>query len=107
MEEVSYTQSIITLGGKNLTEVISNKTNHLLFQTKCFFEKKKTRIVRSLDNALIKYDAWFLVLLAVIMVLALVIATGLAIWCTVYQGKKFSGSWKSAKSGVSVSTEVK
>jgi len=57
------------------------------------------------DGALVRYDAWYVVLLAVIMVLAVVIATGLAIWCVVYKGKSFTGSWNWNWTGVSVNVQ--
>ncbi len=57
------------------------------------------------DAAILRYDAWFLVLLAVLMALAFVVATALAIWCVVYQRKRFTGNWRWGTWGVSVWTE--
>lgn len=60
-----------------------------------------------IDNAIIRCDGWFLVLMAVLLVLAFTIVGALAIWCTVYKGKKFTGNWKWYKWGVEISTECK
>ncbi|MFV0498987.1 MAG: hypothetical protein ACK5NF_03020 [Bacilli bacterium] len=59
------------------------------------------------DDAIIKYDAWFLVFLAVLMALAFSIAAALTIWCVVYKGKKFTYRWKWSLRGVSVKAECK
>lgn len=60
---------------------------------------------KKIDASIVRYDAWFLVLLAVLLVLAYVIATALAVWCVVYQRKKFTGQWRWSIWGVSVWTE--
>ncbi|MEV3938959.1 hypothetical protein AB0K52_23675 [Glycomyces sp. NPDC049804] len=52
-------------------------------------EKAKERF----DNALVRYDAWFLVLVAVLLALGATILLGMAIWCVVNQKGRFSGSW--------------
>ena len=62
------------------------------------FAVMKTRI----DNAIVKYDGWFLVFLAVLLALAFTILAGMAIWCVVYKGKHFTGDWHWKKWGVSV-----
>lgn len=62
------------------------------------FAGMKTRI----DNAIVKYDGWFLVFLAVLLALAFTILAGMAIWCVVYKGKHFTGDWHWEKWGVSV-----
>lgn len=60
---------------------------------------------QKLDAAVLRYDGWFLVLLAVLMTLAVVIATALAIWCVVFQRKRFTGNWRWGTWGVSVWVE--
>ncbi len=50
------------------------------------------RAKESVKDAIIECNAWFLVLLAVLMVLAFTIYAGLQIWCIVYKGKTFTGN---------------
>ena len=54
------------------------------------------------DNALIRYDAWYLVFVAVILALGATLIIGMAIWCVVYKGKKFTGRWSLRNFGLSV-----
>lgn len=61
----------------------------------------KTRI----DNAIVRYDGWFLVFAAVLLALAFTIIAGMAIWCVVYKGKKFTGDWKWSIWGVKLKVE--
>jgi hypothetical protein len=60
---------------------------------------------KKIDASIVRYDAWFLVLLAVLLVLAFVIASALAIWCVMYQRKRFTGRWRWSQWGVSVWAE--
>lgn len=55
----------------------------------------------------VRYDAWYTVLLAVLLTLAFTIYAGLTIWCVVYKGGKFTGNWQWSLKGVSVSAECK
>ena len=45
------------------------------------------------DAALVRYDGWFLVLVAVILALAAALLAGMAIWCVVNQKGRFTGHW--------------
>lgn len=63
-------------------------------------EKAKDRF----DNLLIRYDAWFLVFIAVILALGATLLAGMAIWCVVNQQGRFSGSWR-WENGISVDME--
>jgi hypothetical protein len=54
------------------------------------------------DNALVRYDAWFLVFVAVILALGAVLITGMAIWCVVNQHKRFTGRWEFRNFGLKV-----
>ncbi|WP_199042036.1 hypothetical protein [Glycomyces salinus] len=58
-----------------------------------------------LDSALVRYDAWYVVLLAVILALGVTILAGLSIWCVVYKDRTFTGSWNWSWSGVSINVE--
>lgn len=58
-----------------------------------------------IDSALVRYDAWYVVMLAVILALGVTILAGLSIWCVVYKGKQFSGNWNWSWSGVSINVE--
>ena len=86
---------------------INNTLNQGMLSLQYGLHGMKQKFNSALDKALIKYDAWFLILAAVIMCLALIIATGLAVWCLVYKGKKFTGAWNWSNSGVSVNVECK
>lgn len=90
-----------------MIQTVNNQFNATIFQVKHFLESKKAQTVQAFDQMLVRFDAWFLVLLAVIMTLAVTIGTGLAIWCLVYQGKNFTGNWKWDQTGVSISVECK
>ncbi|MFJ5231073.1 hypothetical protein ACIQBJ_14410 [Kitasatospora sp. NPDC088391] len=57
------------------------------------------------DRGLVRYDAWFLIFTAVILALGATIFAGLVIWCVVYQGKKFTGSWSFKDFGLKVNAE--
>ena len=57
------------------------------------FEPRLIALRDKLDSAIVRYDAWFLVLLAIIASLALVYMIGMSIYCVVYKNKGFSGSW--------------
>ncbi|MFF5483372.1 hypothetical protein ACFY5C_39490 [Streptomyces sp. NPDC012935] len=58
-----------------------------------------------LDKALVRYDAWFLVVVAVILALGATVAAGLAVWCVVKQNKSFSGRWEFKNFGLKVHFE--
>lgn len=58
-----------------------------------------------LDKALVRYDAWFLVVVAVILALGATVAAGLAVWCVVKQNKSFSGRWEFKNFGLRVRFE--
>jgi hypothetical protein len=57
---------------------------------------------QKLDNALVRYDAWFLVFVAVIIALGAALLAGMAIWCVVKQHKTFTGSWQYKDFGLKV-----
>ncbi|MFE7799995.1 hypothetical protein [Nocardia sp. NPDC057440] len=57
------------------------------------------------DNALVRYDAWFLVFVAVIVGLGATMLLGMAVWCVVNQHGSFTGNWNYENYGVSVNVE--
>lgn len=57
---------------------------------------------RRLDDALVRYDAWFLVFVAVILALGATVLAGMAIWCLVKQRKTFTGRWSFRNFGLKV-----
>lgn len=57
------------------------------------------------DRLLVRYDAWFLVLMAVLLTIAVVVASALAVWCLAYMGKRFTGRWEWGQRYVSVWAE--
>lgn len=81
--------------------------NKLIITKDTIIYNFQQKVDRNLKKLLVSCDAWFLVLLAVLLTLAFTINAGLAIWCVVYKGKKFTGIWKWAKTGTSVMAECK
>lgn len=59
------------------------------------------------DNALVRYDAWFLVFVAVILALGATLLAGMAVWCVVKQHKTFTGSWSFRNFGLKVYFECR
>ncbi|MGL5861660.1 MAG: hypothetical protein ACRCY9_10445, partial [Phycicoccus sp.] len=57
---------------------------------------------RSLDRAIARYDAWFLIVVAVILGLGAVITAGIAVWCIVNQKGTFTGNWEFRNFGLHV-----
>ncbi|MEE1939669.1 hypothetical protein V1L54_09620 [Streptomyces sp. TRM 70361] len=66
-------------------------------------EAARTRI----DRGLVRYDGWFLVLIAVILALGATLLAGMAVWCVVNQGKTFTGSWEYRDFGLRVYFECR
>lgn len=81
--------------------------NNLVLQSSSKLVLLKNNLSKKLDEKLVQFDAWYLVFLAVLMGLAFAVGTALAVWCVVYKGKKFTGRWNWAKSGVAVNVECK
>lgn len=47
------------------------------------------------DNAVVRFDAWFLVFVAVLLALGFVLVAGAAIWCiTKAGGRRFTGGMR-------------
>ena len=64
-------------------------------------------IMDSINNAIVECNAWYLILLAVLLVLAFTIYAALQIWCVVYKEQTFTGSWHWSTEGVEVKAECK
>lgn len=65
------------------------------------------RLKNKADELIVRYDAWFLVLLAVLMVAAFGFFVAMSIWCF-QQGKgTFSGGWRWSLHGVSLFVECR
>ena len=62
---------------------------------------------RRFDRAIVRYDAWFLVFVAAILALGAFLAAGMAVWCVVYQSKRFTGNWVFKDFGLKVYFECK
>ncbi|WP_335870945.1 hypothetical protein [Bacillus sp. 2205SS5-2] len=65
----------------------------------------KEDMISTIQEKKVEYNAWFTILLAVLMVLAFTVFAALTIWCVVEKGKAFSGDWKWSTTGVSVKAE--
>lgn len=57
------------------------------------------------DNALVRYDAWFVVFVAVILGLGATLLAGMAAWCVVNRHGRFTGNWHWKETGISVEME--
>lgn len=58
-----------------------------------------------IDRLAVRYDAWYLVMVAVVLALGVTILAGLSVWCVVNQHGKFTGNWHWSISDVSINTE--
>ncbi|MER5934941.1 hypothetical protein [Streptomyces sp. NPDC002054] len=81
----------------------------LVPQSVVYTQQATSRVIESaqmkLDKALVRYDAWFLVVVAVILALGATVAAGLAVWCVVKQNKSFTGRWEFKNMGLRVRFE--
>lgn len=68
----------------------------------CYLPRTKARF----DAALVRYDAWFIVFVAVLLALGATLLAGMAVWCVVNQQGRFTGSWKWVN-GIQVSMECR
>lgn len=65
------------------------------------------RLKNKADELIVRYDAWFIVLLAVLLVAAFGFFVAISIWC-LQQGKgSFSGRWSWSLQGVSLFVECR
>lgn len=63
----------------------------------------RRRVQDALDDAIVRLDGWWLVLIAVLLVFGVAFLASLAAWCFFSNGgKRFTGSWGWGKGGVSV-----
>ncbi|KQZ23476.1 hypothetical protein ASD43_03175 [Microbacterium sp. Root553] len=63
----------------------------------------RRRAQDAIDDAILRMDAWWLVLMAAILVFGVAFLAALALWCFFSAGgRRFSGNWKWGKTGVSV-----
>lgn len=58
-----------------------------------------------IDRGLVRYDGWYLVFVAVVLALGATLLAGMAVWCVVKQGKRFSGQWSFQDNGLKVNME--
>jgi hypothetical protein len=64
-------------------------------------------IKKKFEKFVTECNAWYLVLLAVLMALAFSVYAGLQIWCVVYKNKTFTGKWHWNRHGVSVKAQCR
>ena len=79
--------------------------NQLPMLIMALVESWKNMLAEDIEGETVRYDGWFIVLMAVLLTLAFSIFAGLTIWCVVYQGGTFTGNWEWYKWGVSVRAE--
>ncbi|GAB3564227.1 hypothetical protein GCM10027405_20030 [Arthrobacter alkaliphilus] len=60
-----------------------------------------------IDEMIVRYDGWFLVLLAVLMVLAFALLAAMAVWCLTQGRGRFTGNWSWNLRGVSMWVECR
>ncbi|AYD90757.1 hypothetical protein D5R93_02875 [Actinomyces lilanjuaniae] len=63
-----------------------------------------TRARSRFDQAIVRHDGWFLVVVAVILALGATLLAGMAVWCVVNQHGAFTGRW-AWKDGLEVYVE--
>jgi hypothetical protein len=62
---------------------------------------------KKIDAGLVRYDAWYMVLIAVILALGATLLAGMAVWCVVKKGKRFTGEWAFRNGGFYVNMECR
>lgn len=70
-----------------------------------YFANTLENIKAKVDNAIVEYDGWFLVVLAILLCIAFTMFAAMAVWCVVYKGKRFTGNWKWGAYGTSAYIE--
>ena len=66
----------------------------------------RRRVQDAVDDVIVRVDAWWLVLLAALLVFGVAFLAALALWCFFSNGgRRFTGNWQWSKKGVSVSIE--
>lgn len=58
-----------------------------------------------LERGLVRYDGWFLVFTAVILGMGATLLAGMAVWCVVKKGKRFTGEWSFKNFGLKVNIQ--
>jgi len=89
------------------SQKLGSFVNYSLVRTHSAVVKARQQVTDKFDSLLVRYDAWFLVLMAVLLAISVVVATALAVWCVTYQGKRFTGRWQWGKWYVSVWAECR
>lgn len=85
-----------------MTIAMAPKADPLALRTWSAVARSRERV----DRMIVRYDGWFLVLLAVLLVLAVTFLAAMAAYCIVYRGgTRFSGNWRWFENGVSVYVE--
>lgn len=70
-----------------------------------YFYPQILSVKHKFDRAVVRYDAWFLVFIAVLLAIGATLLAGMAAWCVVNQHGRFSGEWKWVNYGISVNME--
>lgn len=65
------------------------------------------RLKNKADELIVRYDAWFLVLLAVLLVAAFGFFVAMSVWCFQRGKGTFSGNWHWSQHGTSVFIECR
>jgi len=86
---------------------ISTMPTHVSMQMLGMRSRAVDGAKRKLDNALVRYDAWFLVFIAVILALGATLMLGMAAWCVIKQHKRFTGHWSLRNFGLDAYFECK
>lgn len=59
----------------------------------------KEQVVKSIQNREFQFNAWYLVLIGIILALGATVFLGLMVWCVVNGHGSFTGMWKAARKG--------
>ncbi|MGL4177285.1 MAG: hypothetical protein ACRCSN_14545 [Dermatophilaceae bacterium] len=64
-------------------------------------------IKQKFDDTVVRFDAWFLVFVAVILGLGATLIAGMAVWCVIYRRLTFTGNWEFRDFGLRVYFECR
>lgn len=81
--------------------------NRFLVYLLVTFASWRNNFVSKLQIKRTQYNAWFAVLIAVLLVLAFTIYAAMQVWCVMYKGKHFTGNWNWSVKGVQANVECR
>lgn len=96
MEAINFRLISVITFIKSIASTLIEKTHEL-----------KNDVISSIENRELQFNAWFIVLAAVILALAATVSAGLAVWCVTNQHGRFTGNWNWSIKNFKISAECK